>query len=89
MVATVWRLIFALLFLAGCGDRTEVKVADRKPAESVKETGKPVTGDWLIVNSALQPCVRFRPDDVAGRQNERATGRALSLPYTGPNRIRF
>ena len=50
-----WRLILPLLFVLGCGDKTEVKVADVKPAGDAKEAGKPVTGDWLVMHSLSDP----------------------------------
>src|SRR5512147_2487282 len=55
MRAKSWRLIFALLVLLGCGDKTEVKVTDGKPAVSKLEAGKPVTGDWLVIHSLSDP----------------------------------
>src|SRR5512147_54163 len=55
MRAKSWRLIFALLVLLGCGDKTEVKVTDGKPAVSKVEAGKPVTGDWLVTHSLSDP----------------------------------
>ena len=55
MFAKSWRFIIPLLFIAGCGDKTEVKVADVKPVLSKEEAGKPVTGDWLIIHSLSDP----------------------------------
>jgi len=55
MFAKSWRLILPLLLAIGCGDKTEVKVADVKPAVSPEEAGKPVTGDWLIIHSLSDP----------------------------------
>jgi peptide/nickel transport system substrate-binding protein len=55
MLARGWRFIFALLLLAGCGDKTEIKVAEDKPSAIPKDTSKPVTGDWLIVHSLSDP----------------------------------
>src|SRR3990170_7065403 len=49
------RYALALLLLAGCGDKSDVKVADAPPPASAKEAGKPVTGDWLIVHSLSDP----------------------------------
>ena len=43
MRARIWGWTLALLLFAGCGDKTEVKVADAPPAESAKNPGKPVT----------------------------------------------
>jgi peptide/nickel transport system substrate-binding protein len=55
----MWRkfalLIFPVLMIIGCGDGTEVKVADVTPALSKEEAGKPVNGDWLILHSLSDP----------------------------------
>jgi peptide/nickel transport system substrate-binding protein len=50
-----WRFILPVLFIASCGDKTEVQVADVKPAVSKEEAGKPVTGDWLVIHSLSDP----------------------------------
>ena len=50
-----WRLVLPLLITIGCGDKTEVKVADVKPAASTEEAGKPVTGDWLLYSLSAEP----------------------------------
>ncbi|HYJ14001.1 MAG TPA: peptide-binding protein [Candidatus Limnocylindria bacterium] len=50
-----WRFILPVLFIASCGDKTEVKVADVNPAVSKQEAGKPVTGDWLVIHSLSDP----------------------------------
>ena len=50
-----WRFILPVLFIASCGDKTEVKVADVKPVPSREEAGKPVTGDWLVLHSLSDP----------------------------------
>jgi peptide/nickel transport system substrate-binding protein len=48
-------VIFSVLIVAGCGDRSEVKVADVKPALSKEEVGAPASGDWLILHSLSDP----------------------------------
>jgi peptide/nickel transport system substrate-binding protein len=53
MRAQSWRLFFPLLLIFACGDKTEVKVAEVKPAASTP--GKPVTGDWLVMHSLSDP----------------------------------
>jgi peptide/nickel transport system substrate-binding protein len=55
MLARGWRFIFALLLLAGCGDKAEIKIPDAKPAASGKDPGKPVTGDWLLYTLQAEP----------------------------------
>ena len=55
MFFTRWRFILPLVFIVSCGDKTEVKVADDKPALSKEEAGKPVTGDWLVQHSLSDP----------------------------------
>lgn len=50
-----WSLLLAIFTLLGCGDKTEVKVGDIKPALSKEEAGKPVTGDWLVMHSLSDP----------------------------------
>ena len=55
MFAKSWRFILPVLFIASCGDKTEVKVAEVKPAVSKEEAVKPVTGDWLVIHSLSDP----------------------------------
>jgi peptide/nickel transport system substrate-binding protein len=50
-----WRLLVSLLFIIGCGDKNEVKVADVKAVTSAEDAGKPVTGDWLIYHELSDP----------------------------------
>jgi peptide/nickel transport system substrate-binding protein len=46
-----WTLL--VILLAGCGERTEVKVAEAPPAPL--DAGDPVTGDWLLMHSLSDP----------------------------------
>jgi peptide/nickel transport system substrate-binding protein len=55
MLRIGWRFIFAILLVAGCGDKTEVKVPDAKPATTPVDAGTPVTGDWLIYHELSDP----------------------------------
>ncbi|HUR70537.1 MAG TPA: peptide-binding protein [Candidatus Limnocylindrales bacterium] len=50
-----WRLILPLLCFVGCGDKTEVKIPDVSPAANQEISGKPVTGDWLVMHSLSDP----------------------------------
>jgi peptide/nickel transport system substrate-binding protein len=56
MLRRSWRVGLVLLVLLGCGDKTEVKVADVAPtASDAQDSGKPVTGDWLVIHSLSDP----------------------------------
>jgi peptide/nickel transport system substrate-binding protein len=44
-----------LLVLLGCGDKTEVKVAEAPSGATATNPGKPVTGDWLVIHSLTDP----------------------------------
>ena len=55
MSPRTWAIFLALLWLAGCGDKTEVKVPDTQPTASAKDPGKPVTGDWLLWKIEAEP----------------------------------
>jgi peptide/nickel transport system substrate-binding protein len=55
MLLLLVRYALALLLLAGCGDRSEVKVADAPPVARAREAGKPVTGDWLVIHNLSDP----------------------------------
>lgn len=50
-----WRFALALLWLVGCGDKTEVKISDTSSSVNSKDAGKPVTGDWLVIHSLSDP----------------------------------
>lgn len=47
--------MLALLLLVGCGDKTEVKLADAPTAGTATDSGKPITGDWLLIHSLSDP----------------------------------
>ncbi|HXF74867.1 MAG TPA: peptide-binding protein [Methylomirabilota bacterium] len=52
MFRLTWpSLLFALFWLIGCGDKTEVKVS-KTPSPAAD---KPVSGDWLVVHSLSDP----------------------------------
>src|SRR5258706_2272496 len=55
MLARSCSIVLALFILGGCGDKTEVKVSDAKPASQSADAGKPVTGDWLVTHSSSDP----------------------------------
>ena len=55
MRSKFWPIVLTLLVLPSCGDKTEVKVSEVKPAASAKDPGKPVTGDWLVLHSLSDP----------------------------------
>lgn len=55
MRSKFWPLVLTLLVLPGCGDNTEVKVSDVKPAASAEDPGKPITGDWLLYTLQAEP----------------------------------
>src|SRR5258706_5416461 len=55
MLARSCSIVLALFILGGCGDKTEVKVSDAKPAAQSADAGKQVTGDWLVTHSSSDP----------------------------------
>jgi len=55
MLARSCSIVLALFILSGCGDKTEVKVSDAKPAAQSADAGKPVTGDWLVTHALSDP----------------------------------
>ena len=55
MFGKTWRWMLALLFVLGCGDKTEVRVSEAPATQNVKDAGKPVTGDWLVIHSLSDP----------------------------------
>jgi peptide/nickel transport system substrate-binding protein len=55
MLARSCAIVLALLVLVSCGDKSEVKVSENKPAASSTDVGKPVTGDWLLYTLQAEP----------------------------------
>lgn len=55
MRAHFGRWALALLLLSSCGERSEEKGADGPASFAVKDPGKPVTGDWLVLHSLSDP----------------------------------
>jgi peptide/nickel transport system substrate-binding protein len=55
MFRLTWPSFFALLWLFGCGDNTEVKVRETQSPAAVTDPGKPVTGDWLVLHESSDP----------------------------------
>src|SRR6185503_1680897 len=55
MLRRSWRVGLVLLVLLGCGDKTEVKVAEAPSGATAEDPGKPVTGDWLVIHSLSDP----------------------------------
>jgi peptide/nickel transport system substrate-binding protein len=55
MLRRSWRVGLVLLVVLGCGDKTEVKVADTPSPVMAREPGKPVTGDWLVAHELSDP----------------------------------
>jgi peptide/nickel transport system substrate-binding protein len=56
MLRRIWRVALVSLVLLGCGDKTEVKVAeDRRSSADTRDSGKPVMGDWLVIHSLSDP----------------------------------
>ncbi|HWP23426.1 MAG TPA: peptide-binding protein [Candidatus Binatia bacterium] len=55
MFRLTWPLVLALLGLWACGDRTEVKVPQVQSPPAGETSGKPATGDWLVIHSLSDP----------------------------------
>ena len=55
MFRLTWPTLFVLLWLVGCGDNTEVTVPEPPSPAAVKDPGKAVTGDWLVLHSLSDP----------------------------------
>ena len=49
------RWTLALLLLAGCEDKRDVKVPDAPAPANSKDPGRPVNGDWLVIHSLSDP----------------------------------
>ena len=78
MFCKSWRLILPLFFILGCGDKTEVKVTDFKPAANKDAASKPVTGDWLVMHSLSDP-EQLNPLT----SNDSASSEVLELIFEG------
>src|ERR1043166_1137874 len=55
MLSWSWRGGLVLLVVLGCGDKTEVKVADAPSPALAQDRGQPITGDWLVAHELSDP----------------------------------
>ena len=55
MLSRSWRVGLVLLVVLGCGDKTEVKVADAPSRALAQDRGQPITGDWLVAHELSDP----------------------------------
>ena len=55
MLSRSWRVGLVLLVVLGCGDKTEVKVADAPSPALAQDRGQPITGDWLVAHELSDP----------------------------------